>query len=121
MPPTIIGRKFPSLGAANARINIEKQDWVPPIPVDIGGGVHVPHASLPAEDLTEAYELEDGTFFVPDVEGAVFTNDTTERKEARRQDKITGQERKKSNTPSNNEIPALVAGKSLAVSAKVKI
>lgn len=91
----IAGRKRPNLTSANAHIAAEEADWIPPPYVDVGGGVHVPHASLPPQRLIEPIELSAGGYFVPDVKDSVHANDTPARKNARKADTIEPSEIKR--------------------------
>ncbi len=60
----IEGKLFPNENAANGALNAAHVTWVPPVPVDVGSGRHVPHASLPPQRISEPTEMVDAKWLV---------------------------------------------------------
>lgn len=80
------GEKFPNKNAAEAAAAQVQDDWIPDPYQNVGGGRHVPHDDLPPQVLTEPVEMDDGSWFVPDVETATLENDTDQKRAKRRKD-----------------------------------
>lgn len=60
--PTHDCKTFPNETSARNALNAAA--WTPPAYTNIGGGRHVPHASLPAQKLSEPVELTSGRWAV---------------------------------------------------------
>ena len=70
-------KTFPNENAARAGIVAAEATWTRPVYVNVGGGRHVSHASLPPQRLSEPRELVNGRWAVvayhPSMKGEQIT------------------------------------------------